>query len=125
MCVLQREPKRLGTTWHKYQMDVIGHQAVAHHAHTVECETLGEQIKIDVAIGIAVENKPASISTLRHVVGSVDCDHARQTGQGFTLTPRVCRASFSPNCPANRSPRGHAGVIEVALSVMHTIMLRG
>ena len=35
----------------------------------MQCETLLEQIKIDAAIGIAIENKPAPISTLGHVVG--------------------------------------------------------
>ena len=30
----------------------------------MQCETLLEQIKIDAAIGIAIENKPAPISTL-------------------------------------------------------------
>ena len=49
------------------------------------------QIKIDAAICIAVENKPARISTLGHVVGSIDCDHTRQTSHGSIRIAAICR----------------------------------
>jgi hypothetical protein len=69
MRVLKRQAKRLGTSGHKHQMNVVGHQTISHRRHIVQGKTLLEQIKIHAAIGIAVENKPAIISTLGHVVG--------------------------------------------------------
>ena len=48
----------------------------------MQCETLLEEIKIHAGIGIAIENKPAAISALGHVVGSVDRDQVGQTGHG-------------------------------------------
>jgi hypothetical protein len=60
--------ERLGATRYKHQVDVVRHEAVPHHRHSVQRKTLLQQIKIDAAICIAVENKPARISTLGHVV---------------------------------------------------------
>jgi hypothetical protein len=57
----------------------------------VQRKTLLQQIKIDAAICIAVENKPARISTLGHVVGSIDCDHTRQTSHGSIRIAAICR----------------------------------
>jgi hypothetical protein len=65
MRVLERQPERLGATRHKHQVDVVRH--------------------------IAVENKPARISTLGHVVGSIDCDHTRQTSHGSIRIAAICR----------------------------------
>jgi hypothetical protein len=68
MRVLERQRERLGATRHKHQVDVVRHGAVPHHRHSVQRKTLLQQIKMDAAICIAVENKPARISTLGHVV---------------------------------------------------------
>jgi hypothetical protein len=91
MRVLERQPERLGATRHKHQVDVVRHEAVPHHRHSVQRKTLLQQIKIDAAICIAVENKPARISTLGHVVGSIDCDHTRQTSHGSIRIAALCR----------------------------------
>jgi hypothetical protein len=91
MRVLEREPERLDATWHKHQVDVVRHEAVPHHHNTVQRKTLLQQIKINAAICITVENKPTRISTLGHVVESIDCNHTRQTSHGSILIAAICR----------------------------------
>ena len=38
MRMLERQPKRLGSTWHKHQVDVVWHQVVPHHRHIVQTD---------------------------------------------------------------------------------------
>jgi hypothetical protein len=127
MRVLERQPEQLGATRYKHQVDVVRHETVPHHCHIVQRKTLIQQIKIDVAIRIAVENKSAPISALGDVVVSIDCDHTRQTSHGSIRIAVICRIwtlGLPPYRRACRSPSGHAHCTEVVPSAMHTIASR-
>ena len=62
---------------------MVGHQTIANQQYPVQFQALSQQIQIDAAMGIVVENKPASISALRHVVRKIQTDYASQTSYLF------------------------------------------
>jgi hypothetical protein len=62
---------------------MIGHQTIANQQYPVQFQALSQQIQINAAMGIVVENKPASIAALLHVVRKIQTDYASQTSHVF------------------------------------------
>jgi hypothetical protein len=109
MRVLPCKPKRLDTAGHKHQVDMVRHQAVPHHNHPVEGEALLEQIEIDPAIRIGVDNEPAVIPTLRHVGGYPP----RSTGgrRAMALPCLAARLQKSPHRPPRANHQNSTQVL--------------
>jgi hypothetical protein len=57
-------------------MRVIGHQAITQQPELVKLHVLAQPGELDQAVGVAVENIAARISTLRHVVKNPNRDHS-------------------------------------------------
>ena len=76
---------------------MVGHQTIANQQYSVQLQALRQQIQIDAAMGIVFENKPTSITALRHMVGKIQTDHASQTSHAF-----LPFALLTPKQPARR-----------------------
>jgi hypothetical protein len=57
-------------------MNMVGHRAISNQRHLVELDVLPQQIEIDHAISIAIEDKAPRIATLRHMVRDINGNHA-------------------------------------------------
>ena len=60
-------------------MDMIGHEAIANQRYSVQRNVFPQQIEVDRTISIGIQHESSRVSTLGHVVGSMDRDHAGQT----------------------------------------------
>ena len=59
-------------------MDVIRHKAVAEQGEVMEPAIMLNQLQVDQAAGIGVEDEPARISALGDMMRRIDCDNAGQ-----------------------------------------------
>ena len=78
MCLLHGLCQSVHLCWNGYQMDMIGHQAVADQRHAVQLNVLSQQVQIHPAVCVAVEKESATIATLGYVVRHSNGDHSGQ-----------------------------------------------
>ena len=67
--VLQRQTQDVCFRRNGNEMHMVGHQAVADQSQVVLLDVLPQQIEIDCAVGIAVEDLLSGVATLRYVMG--------------------------------------------------------
>src|SRR5256885_1386403 len=68
----------VGAMWDNDQMYMVGHQTIPDERTSVQSRFPSQQIEIDEAIGIGVENRTPRISTLRDVVHHTFSDDASE-----------------------------------------------
>jgi hypothetical protein len=84
-------------------VDMVGHQAIANQRHPMEFNVLEQQIEINHAISIDVQDKSPRIPTLRDMVRYINGNDASQTCHGLTLPENVrkrsvCQKTFRLYC---------------------------
>lgn len=60
-------------------MDMIGHEAISDQRHSVECYVLPQEVKADRSIGIAIQDEPPPVPTLRHMVWDFNGNHPSES----------------------------------------------
>ncbi len=78
MCLLHGLCQSVHLCWTGYQMDLIGHQAIADQRNAVQLNVLSQQVQIHPAVCVAVEKESAAIATLGYVVRHSNSDHSGQ-----------------------------------------------
>ena len=78
--MLEGEKERIGPNGNDDQMDVVGHEAIVGQRETMDSVAPAEKVELDEAVGIGLENDPASIASLGDVVRTVESDGASETG---------------------------------------------
>ena len=80
MSLLEDEGESFGGMRDDDQVDVIGHEAIAGNGKPMQSGVVTQQVEIDEAVGIAIENELPAITALRDVVGHIDGDYASKAG---------------------------------------------
>ena len=70
------------SNWDRHQMDVIRHQAIANQGKFMQLRMAPQQVQIDHAVGIGVEDVLPRVPTLRYMMRNVHGDHASQSSHG-------------------------------------------
>ena len=78
--MLEGEKERIGPNGNDDRMDVVGHEAIVGQRETMDSVAPAEKVELDEAVGIGLENDPASIASLGDVVRTVESDGASETG---------------------------------------------
>jgi hypothetical protein len=79
VCVLQGPGEGVRLRRRHDEMDMVGHQTVAEERQAVHLNALTQEIKINLAVRIAVKDEPSRVPALRHVVRHSDGHHPSQT----------------------------------------------
>ena len=67
--VLERLGQSIVFAWNQYEMDVIGHQAIAEQGYVAALDVLSQQFEIGVTVRIAVEDESACVAALGNTMG--------------------------------------------------------
>jgi hypothetical protein len=59
-------------------MNVIGHQAIAHQGHLASLNIFAQQVQIYLSVGVACQQEPPRVPTLRYMVRNICGNHPRQ-----------------------------------------------
>jgi len=82
MRLFARQSQRGPLVGNHYPMHVIGHQAITEQRQLIEGNILVQEGEVHEAVGVAVEDKTAGVTTLGHVVRNVNHDHSCQSRHG-------------------------------------------
>jgi hypothetical protein len=52
-------------------MDMIGHETITNHGHSVELNILPQQVKVDRTVSITIQDEASSVPTLRQMVWNI------------------------------------------------------
>ena len=91
-------------------VNMVGHQAIANQRHTVEFNVLSQQIEMNHAISVEVQDKSPRIPTLRHMVRNINRHDPSQARHGShairkrSVCPRIPPAFPSPHSPVPAFP---------------------
>src|SRR5579872_3541631 len=105
MSVAQGARQRMLVFGHGDQMDVVGHEAIPKNAHPGAEGVVGQEMKIELAVGIGGEDGLAIIAALRDVVRDIrhhdswPAGHMREVPDGQSVSRENASAPFSPLFP--------------------------
>ena len=71
MCLPQRACQYIGLPWDGDQVDMVRHQAVADQFHAMSLNALLEQIEVNPAFRVSLQNEAPRIPALGDVVSNV------------------------------------------------------
>jgi hypothetical protein len=88
VCLLQATRQCIFILGHSDQMDVIGHQAIADEFYAMLPNTLLEQIEVDRAFRIRVQNEAPRVAALGDVVSDFQSNNASKSHHFMTCIVR-------------------------------------
>jgi hypothetical protein len=103
--VFQGQCQPIGFVGDHDHVNMIGHEAVANQRHTVELSILSQQIEIDHAISVGVQDKSSPIPTLCDMVRYINGNdpsqacHASDIIRKRSVCPQVSPPGFPPRFP--------------------------
>jgi hypothetical protein len=108
--LLQRRSQTVRLMRHQHQMNMIGHQAVAHYGGPVLRGIFPQQPQINFPVSVPAQNELPCVSALRHMMGNLQrhypgepCHTRPFSGPAHREPTSVCRSRNSPrqqNTPA-------------------------
>jgi hypothetical protein len=68
MCILQSTREGVRLAWGSDEMDMVGHQTVASERYAVQLNALAQEIKVNSAIRVTIQDEPSRVPALSHVM---------------------------------------------------------
>ena len=88
--LLQRLCKSVRRTGDHNQMDVIGHQAVTDHGHSVKFSVFPQRRQVGRTIAIAIQDEAPVVPTLRQMVWHINGNHTSESSHSKETIPGNC-----------------------------------
>jgi hypothetical protein len=109
MCLLQAARQSVLLVWDGYEMNVIGHEAIADQFYPVSLDALLQQIEVDAALSITFEDEATCVAALGYVMGNAWSYHTCEPNHSSTcpgcilgVRGKGCRPIFSRSLPYSK-----------------------